>query len=70
MIDLLDYIRVQGKVLAIAGVGALLLLGVEFTLTHFFHIFYIASTVIGLAVSFEWNINAQILLKIIPVAKK
>ena len=70
MFDPLDYVKVQGKVLAIALVGAGILLSVEFVLTQFFHVFYIASTAIGLAVSFEWNINAQIHFKIIPVAKR
>lgn len=69
MLDVADYIKVQGKVLLIAAIGACLLLGVEFVLTNFFHVFYIASTVAGLAVSFEWNTNVQIWLKMLNVKR-
>lgn len=69
MLDILDYLRVQGKVLGIAAIGAVLLLTVEFVLTHFFHVFYITSTIAGLAVSFEWNTNIQIWLKMLNVKR-
>lgn len=68
-VRLSDYLRVQTIVLVVALVGGGIVIASEFILTRYFHVYYLLSTVIGLALSFEWNINANILLKIIRVDK-
>lgn len=67
---LTDYLRVQGIVLAVALVGAGIVIASEFILTSYLHVYYLLSTAVGLALSFEWNVNVNILLKVIRIERR